>query len=185
MAGKLFLVQIDDHALVGEPGGREDRLGFQQQWRIVEVALGEVPQDKVAHIGLTGHGSGFKGGAVVALVGFQAQAVVVGGLMVQPVHALYTLDHAAREFGVAAIGVADGIVGCGGQLVVGNDKALGGDPILALTQRVHRIVGHAQPFDFLADDVTQFRLLPEQEAQSVCPATRLANEGLVIDLNQK
>ena len=77
------MVQVDDQALVGKAGGGENAAGLVEQRRLVEVALGEVPDDELPHASLMGDGGGFQGGAVVALVGLDAQAVVVGGLMVE------------------------------------------------------------------------------------------------------
>ena len=142
----------------------EHAAGFVEQWRLVGVTLGKVSQNEPFDSCLTCDRSRFQCRAVVALVGLDVQAVVVGGFVVQPVHSLDALDDAAREFGVAAVGITDGRIGCRRQLTVGNDDALGGDPVLTLPQAVDRIVWHTQTCDLLADDVAQLGLVLEQKA---------------------
>ena len=157
------MVEVDDQALVGEAHVGEDGAGLVEQDGLVKISLGIMAQDEMSHTSLTGNSGGLKGGAVVSLVGLETQAVVIGGLMVQPVHALDVADDAARELGIAAIGVADGRVGWRGELVVGDDETLGGHPVLTLSQGVHGIMRHPQALGLLAVDVAQLGLLGDNE----------------------
>lgn len=123
-----------------------------------------MAQDEVPHPCLAGDSGSLEGCAVLALVGLKSQALIIGCLVVQPVHTLDVADDAPRELGVAAISVADGRVSRCGELVVGDDYTLGGDPVLTLPQGVHGIVRHPHALGFLAVDVAQLGLLGDEKA---------------------